>query len=152
MDDVERQKRINDFFSEYAAGFNNALADAPKADVEATAGAFADCFVEASPSGVSCGKNDEQFRAQIPQGYAFYRSIGTRSMRIAALSATPLDGCHSMVNVGWEGLYERKDGSEELIAFDVIYLVQEIDNQPKIFAYITGDEQKVLRERGLIQE
>ncbi len=46
---------------------NDALADPPKIDAEATAAAFADCFVEASPVGINCGKNDETFLAQIPK-------------------------------------------------------------------------------------
>jgi hypothetical protein len=56
-----------------------------------------------------------------------------------------------MVNVHWNSSYNRKDGSEVFIEFDVIYFVQIIDEKLKIFAYITGDEQAVLREKGLIQ-
>jgi len=33
--------------------------------------------------------------------------------------------------------------------FDVIYLVQTLGETPRIFAYITGDEEKALREKGL---
>jgi hypothetical protein len=70
MDPDARLNQMEDFFAAYAAGFNRALADVPEIDVEATAGAFADCFIAANPNGVSCGKNDEQFRAQIPEGFA----------------------------------------------------------------------------------
>jgi hypothetical protein len=36
-----------------------------------------------------------------------------------------------------------------VIDFDTFYFVQRIKNL-KIFAYITGDEQKVLKEHGLV--
>lgn len=36
------------------------------------------------------------------------------------------------------------------IFFAVIYFVQSRENEHKIFAYITGDEQKAFRENGLI--
>jgi len=150
MDPDARLNLMEDFFAAYAAGFNKALADAPEIDVEATAGAFAGCFIAADPNGVACGKNDEQFRTQIPAGFAFYRSIGTKSMRIASLEVTPLDDYHLMAKVHWEAVYLKPDGGEERIDFDNIYFVQTIGEKPRIFGYITGDEQKLLRERGLI--
>jgi hypothetical protein len=150
MDTDARLKMIDGFFAAYAAGFNKALADTPEIDVEATAGAFADCFIAADPNGVSCGKNDEEFRTRIPMGFAFYRSIGTKSMKVASLAVTPLDDYHLTANVHWESVYRKKDGSEEEIDFDDIYFVRMVGDQPRIFGYVTGDEQRLLRERGLI--
>ncbi len=139
---------LEKFFMEYEARFNRAMAGT--IDAEGTANAFASCFIEASPFGVNCGKNDDQFRIMIPKGYEFYRSIGTKSMKIISLDITSLDDFHSMAKVHWQAIYLKKDGSKESIDFDVIYFVQMISDQLKIFAYITGDEQGVLRERGLI--
>lgn len=139
---------LEDFFMGYEARFNQSLAGS--IDVEGTANTFANCFIEANPFGVNCGKNDDQFRAMIPRGYEFYKSIGTKSMKILSLKITSLDDYHSMANVHWQAIYSKKDGSEESIEFDVIYFIQTAGEQPKIFAYITGDEQGVLRERGLI--
>lgn len=141
-------QKLNEFFSEYEARFNKAMAG--NIDTEGTANAFASCFIEASPFGVNCGKNDEQFRAMIPKGYEFYRSIGTKSMKIISLDISSLDSFHSTVKVHWQANYIKKDGSEESIDFDVIYFIQMINDQLKVFAYITGDEQGALRERGLI--
>ncbi|HWR25053.1 MAG TPA: hypothetical protein VN278_02355 [Methanosarcina sp.] len=146
MDNINR--RLEEFFREYEARFNRALAGT--VDAEATANAFADCFIEANPSGVLCGKNDDQFRNIIPQGYEFYKKIGTKSMSIDSVKISLLDEYHSMAKVHWHALYGKSDGSEERIEFDVIYFVQILEEKPKIFAYITGDEQGVLREKGLI--
>ena len=71
-------------------------------------------------------------------------------MRITGLTATPLDDHHAMVKVQWRAMYRTADGREERIDFEVIYLVQTITGTPKIFGYITGDEQKAYREHGLL--
>ena len=146
---LEKEK-IERFFDEYAARFNHALADPPAMDVEGTAAAFADCFVAVNPQGVACGKNDSSFRAAIPQGWEFYRRTGMISMKITSIHVISLDEIHAMVNVGWDSRYRREGGREEQIEFVVIYLVQILDGTPKIFAYITGDEEKALKEKGLI--
>lgn len=145
-------KSLEKFFSDYGARMNRALSGTPEIDVEATAGAFADCFIAASPRGVSCAKNDAELRAKIPQGYAFYRSIGTKSMNITGVEITPLDDLHAMAKVHWDSHSVRKDGQDVRIEFDVIYLVQTLGGMHRIFGYITGDEQKVLKEHGLIPE
>ena len=140
--------KIDAFFSDYEKLFNRSLQETP--DIERTVQSFASCFVEASPAGIMCGKNDDAFRKKIPQGYEFYRSIGTRSMTIRSKETTELDELHSMTKVNWSARYRKKDGKEEIIDFSVFYFTQLQKGEPKIFAYVTGDEQKVLKERGLI--
>jgi hypothetical protein len=139
---------LEKFFADYARRFNESLKG--NVDVEATAAAFASCFIEASIHGVICAKNDDQFRAMIPRGTDFYRSIGTTSMNIRSTEITSLDDHHDMVRVFWGSLYVKPDGAQVTIDFDVIYVLEDIRGTPKIFGYITGDEQNVLREHGLI--
>ena len=141
-------KKLEDFFKKYENRFNESLAGT--IDVEETANSFTDCLIGANPFGVLCGKNDEQFRTALTQGSEFYKRIGTKSMNISSIEVSSLDKYHSMVKVHWHSVYSRKDGREEQIEFDVIYFVQTISENPKIFAYITGDEQGILREKGLI--
>jgi hypothetical protein len=149
MDTMDNpDKRLEDFFAEYEARFNEALDG--ECDVEETANLFADCFIEANPFGVLGAKNDAIFRLMIPKGYEFSRSIGAKSMLIDSIKISSLDAYHSMAKVHWRAFYDKKDGNEDIIEFDVIYFVQIIGEKPKIFAYITGDEQGILRERGLI--
>lgn len=146
----EMTDKIREFFAQYEARVNNALGEMPVIDAVATAEAFSNCFIAANPVGVNCGKNDEQFQSQILQGFEFYRSIGTKSMEISGLTVTSLDEFHVQARVFWRAFYIKRDGTTERIDFDVIYLLQTMGERPKIFAYITGDEQRVLRERGLI--
>jgi hypothetical protein len=137
------------FFSQYAERFNTALNN-ENPDINETAKAFADCFIEASPRGIVCGKNDEQFRAMIPRGYAFYKNIGVTSMDIIAKETTIFDDFHSMTKIRWKTTFVKQDKSKGNIEFDIIYLTWSKENEHKIFTYITGDEQKALKENGLI--
>lgn len=143
------EKNIYNFFAAYEKRFNDALKG--EMDVEATANAFAPFFVEASPAGIHGGSNDQEFRKKIPQGMDFYRHIGTNTMEIVAQDVTPLDDLHYMVKIRWKATYKNKDNTDLSIEFDVIYFLQHRENQFKIFAYITGDEDQVMREHGLIQ-
>ena len=144
------ERTVVRFLAQYEARVNRALGEEPVVDVEGTAGAFTRCFLAASPAGIACNENDQQFRAEIPKGFEFYRSIGTRSMRIASLAITELDEHHCMAKVRWHSNYRRRDATEIQIAFDVIYFLSIPDEEPQIFAYITGDESEALRQHGLI--
>ncbi len=141
-------KQVEIFFDAYAKLFNNAIQG--NVDAEATASVFSDCFIEAGPAGVNCGKNDEQFRSALTKGYGFYSEIGITSMDILSKEITILDDLHSMARINWRSNYRKKNKEVGKIDFQVIYLLQTIEGKPKIFAYITGDEQGVLKEHGLI--
>ncbi len=150
---MDIHRRVETFFAEYQDRLARALQEPPEVDAQATAAAFADCFVEASPKGVVCGQNDEAFRTVIPKGFEFYRSIGTRSMTIASLDTTPLDPLHVMARAHWVALYDRKpDGIEVRIEFDVIYFLQEREQALRIFAFVTGDEEQAFRDHGLVPD
>ena len=149
MDTTKQKAIIEKFFSEYETRFMRSLLDPPQIDIEGVVDSFASSFIGANPSGVACGKNDVEFRAAMLQGFAFYKSIGTKAMKVASLDITQLDEYHVMVKVHWDSSY-AKNNSEIRIEFDVIYFLQMIGEKPRIFAYITGDEQNTLREYGLI--
>ncbi len=146
MSDIREQ--IRRFFDNYAGRINKALADRPEVDVEGTVNAFTDSFIEASPKGVHAASR-EDFRAHVAKGLDHYRSIGTKSMNVKALTVTPLDDFHVMVKVDWQAFYVKKDGSDLALDFPVIYMLQTLDDTPKIFAYISGDEEKAYQEHGL---
>jgi hypothetical protein len=140
-------QKIDAFFKAYEQRFNDGLKGT--VDVDGTIAAFSNCFVEASPVGVHCGQNDATFRDAIPKGYEFYKSIGTQSMKILTKEITVLDEFHFTCKVRWRSVYIKKNEKEEVIDFDVFYFLQHLNSELKIFAYVTGDEQKVLKEHGL---
>ena len=137
------------FFDSYAAAFNRSLGD--EVDAEAIMACFADCFVSAGPTGVTCGQNGPHFREVLQGGYKFYKDVGTERMAIHGLNVTTIDPNHHMVIVQWRAHYKRGDGSPVSIDFDVAYVVQTLRGEtPKIFAYVAGDEMAALEKHGLI--
>jgi hypothetical protein len=145
---METKQQLRTFFAAYEKRFNDFLAG-EKLDSEGTINSFAPFFVEASPVGIVGGANDKNFKSNIEKGYKQYKNIGTRRMVIQSIDIQIIDDLHAMVKIHWLSEYEK---NRELIsiAFDVIYFVQTVDGDSKIFAYITGDEQKALKEAGLI--
>lgn len=143
------QWAINKFFEDYEDRFNRSLAG-EEINPQETAAAFADYFVEASPAGVQGGENDKDFLASIPEGIAFYKKIGTQRMNIVNKTIIPLDAQHVVVKVHWTSDYFQNDKTPVNIEFDVTYFLQFQQDGPKIFGSIHGDEQKALRENGLI--
>jgi hypothetical protein len=140
---------IHHFFSAYEQRFNDVL-QGKEPDIKGVINSFADYFVESSPAGVICGKNDSSFKEAVPKGYEAYKSMGMQSMTITSLDINKLDELHYMVNVKWQAKAIKKDKRSVTINFEIIYFLRSKDDELKIFAYITGDEQKVLKEYGLI--
>jgi hypothetical protein len=147
MQDIRSQ--LISFFDQCAARLNQAVADDPIIDIEATADAFAESFVEVSPVAIRSRRNGEHFRQMIPRGFEFYRSIGTRSVSIWSREFMQIDDLHWMAKIHWQVCCEPAGSAAELIDFDIFYFIQMADATPKIFAYITGDEQRALRNHGL---
>ena len=138
---------VRAFFERYANLFNRALAG--EADLDEVAALYAPEFIAASPAGVMAGKNDEQLRQVMAQGYARYRAIGTKGMRIRQVRLSPIDEHHCLAHVAWTATYTRKDQPDVAIDFEVHYLVQQLDGEPKVFGWVSGDEDALLRAHGI---
>ena len=95
------------------------------------------------------GANDDQFRKVMAEGYARYRAMGTKTMRIRELRILPMDEHHCIAHVDWTATYARKGRSDVEIDFAVHYLVQKLEGDAKVFGWITGDEQALLRAHGI---
>lgn len=137
---------IRDFFADYAKRMNDGLANPRTIDSKAMRDAFADHFLGADPNGVRTARNGLLFRLMLTRGIKYYRKIGTLAMDVTGIEVTELDAVHVMARVVWLACY--KSGKE--IAFTNIYLLQDRDGVPKIFAWITGDEQQALMDAGVI--
>lgn len=139
------------FFREYARVYERSLGDS--VDVKAIRSFFAEAFLSASTTGqVAVGANDQQFEEALQKGYAFYKSIGTMSMKINRTESEVLCENHDRVQVFYVAGYKRKNGGTASISFDVVYLIQRRIEGPKIFGFITGDEMAVFRRHGLVNE
>ena len=141
----DHEPAVRAFFADYARRMNEALADPGSADLAGMRAAFADYFVGADPNGVRGARNGLLFRLMLPRGIARYRRIGTLAMEVTGIEATTLDDFHAMARVDWAARYR----TGQRIAFTNIYLLQIRDGAAKIFAWITPDEEKALKEAGL---
>jgi hypothetical protein len=137
------------FFESYVEAYNRSLGDT--VDTEGIRAHFADCFVGSGPLGSNCGANDESFVEALNQGYAFYKSIGTKRMSVRGLAVTEIEPSHALVRVDYRAEYE-KDGNPLMVDFDVSYLLQTVADKTTIFAFIAGDEMGLYREIGLVPD
>ena len=139
---------VRQLFDRYERFFNRALSG--DVDLDEVASLYASEFIGAAPAGVKSGKNDEQFKQVMAQGYAHYRAIGTKEMRIRHVCLSPIDEYHCVAHVAWTATYARKEQPEVAIDFEVHYFVQNLDGEAKVFGWVAGDEQALLRQHGVI--
>jgi hypothetical protein len=142
------ETEIRKFFERYESFFNQSLGG--EMNLDEVASLYASEFIAASPAGVMAGKNDDQFKQVMAQGYAHYRAIGTKEMRMRDIRFSPMDEHHCVAHVAWTATYARKNQPDIEIDFDVHYLVQELDGKPKVFGWVSGDEQALLRKHGIM--
>jgi hypothetical protein len=147
----DHEPAVRRFFEAYQGRMNAALQKRPVVDAAEAAAAFARYFVGSNPKQVFGARNGWLFRLMIGRGYAHYRRLGTQRMEIRGLSIMPLDDYHVLARTHWWSSYRPKSGASVEIEFDNIYLLHiPAGQEPKVFAYITGDEQQVLKDHGLI--
>lgn len=142
------QGQLEHFFKDYEQFFMHSLGGT--VDSEAVASFYAPALIAASPLGVMTGANDVAFREGLAAGYDQYRAIGTTGMHVRSVTMTPIDDLHAVASVAWRASYERPGGEVFDIDFDVHYLMQEHAGVLRIFGWISGDEQEVYKEHGLI--
>ena len=139
---------VRTFFEGYERAFNRALGG--DVDLDEVAALYAPEFIAASPAGVATGRNDDQLKAAMAQGYARYRAMGTKAMRVRDIRLTPLDAHHCVAHVSWSATYARTGQPDVTIDFEVHYLVQQLNGAPKVFGWVSGDEEALLREHGIV--
>jgi hypothetical protein len=136
------------FFERYVSVFNRALAT--EAGMDEVAALYASEFIAASPAGVTAGRNDDSLKQMMAQGYARYREMGTKQMRLRNLRVSPMDELHCLVHVAWTAILARKDRPDVTIDFVIHYFVQKLSGEPKVFGWVSGDEQALLRQHGIV--
>jgi hypothetical protein len=149
MSDLER--KVRGLFDAYGKISDDAVKDPPGDDDVATlAASFAPYVVGSSPMGVFGAANDEAFRAMLPKGFAHYRAVGGKSMAITGLEVTTLDDLHAIAHVDWDFSYTNKAGKSGHVQFRNLYFVTIAGGEPRIFAYVTPDEEAAMKAHGLV--
>jgi hypothetical protein len=119
-------------------------------DGQALAHMFADHCVASSPAGVMGGEGGTSLAQIIPGAIANYRRLGGTRFVMEQVDVTAIDDLHDMARVGWRFDYRRpSDGTDGSVSFQNTYFVTRASGRPKIFAWITPDEQAALKAHGL---
>ncbi len=139
---------VERFFERYESLFNLALRK--EVDMDDVAALYAAEFVAASPAGVFTGKNDDQLKRVMADGYERYRAMGTKAMRLRGVAVSAIDQLHCVAHVSWTAVYARPDHEDVTVDFDVHYLLRLQAGGVKVFGWVAGDEEALLRERGII--
>jgi hypothetical protein len=142
------ESAVRKLFERYETFFNQSLRG--DMDIDGAASLYASEFIGAAPAGVMTGKNGDQFKQFLAQGYAHYRAIGTKEMRIRHVRLSPIDEHHCVAHVAWTATCARQDRPDIAIDFDVHYFVQKLDGEPKVFGWVSGDEQALLKQHGIV--
>ena len=147
----DHREAVEQFFTAYAMVTDDALQEPPVEDVDSLVEAFAPHVVGTSPRGVYGSINGKEFRRNLGRGFAHYRAVGGTAMRVTRVKTSELDDYHVLARVDWEFDYQRKqDGRRGTIAFQNMYLLTFADGTPKIFAFITPDEERAMHDHGLV--
>jgi hypothetical protein len=144
------ETKVRALFDAYGKHADDALHDPPVEDIDGFVQSFAAYFVGSSPRGVMGGANDDAFRQMVPRGYARYREVGGRHMTIKGIRIIELDHCHAVADVDWDFAYTGKAGESGHVTFTNFYFVTIADGTPKIFGYVTPDEEQAMRDHGLL--
>jgi hypothetical protein len=142
------EESVREFLYRYEELFRAALKN--EVDMQQVVSSYASAFVAASPAGVMVGQNDERLKEVMQQGFDYYRQIGTTDMRLRNVRVSPIDHHHCVAHVGWTASYDRGSDPDVSIDFEVHYFVQRLGGLPKVFGWVTGDEQAVLKQHGII--
>lgn len=138
---------VRRLFDRYERFFMRALGG--DLDESEAASLYAAEFIAATPAGVMSGKNDDGFLATMAQGYERYRAIGTKAMKVRAVRVSPIDALHCVAHVAWKATYARDGRDDVSIDFVVHYLVQARGGEPKVFGWVSGDEEALLKQHGV---
>jgi hypothetical protein len=139
---------LEKFFQRYESFFMQSLSG--EIDGNEIAELYAPEFIAASPLGVLTGKNDVDFQQALSEGYEQYRRIGTKGMRVRTVEMSRIDEFHCVANVAWTASYEVPNKQQVDIDFDVHYLMQELNGKLRIFGWVSGNEQELLKQYGVV--
>ena len=138
---------VRKLFERYEHLFRQGLAG--KADMGEVASLYASDVIAASPSGVMSGKNDDELKRMMAKAYERYRAIGTKDMMLRHVHLSSIDESHCVAHVAWRATCVRGSQPDTIIDFDVHYLVQVLDGEAKVFGWVSGDEQALLKQHGI---
>lgn len=136
--------KIRKFFTAYEHAVNSFDADLLSTQ-------FVESYMGADPNGVSCHRNDRSLHEAIAQRRDMYEQMGFRFAEILSIAETPIDDYYTMAKVHWRLVFEKIKGQPREFKFFITYFLFEAPEGLRIVFFIAReDEQKVLRDAGLL--
>lgn len=139
------ESAVRTFFERFEECFNRSLEPDTGMDMREFASLYASEFIAASPAGIISGRNDDQLPWIMSRACGRYQRAGLAEMRMEHLRLTRLDDNHYIVHVRWNAVFVRDGQSMADEQTDIHYFVQIIDDEPKIFGWVAGDQPAVLK-------
>ena len=136
--------RIRKFFTAYEHAINTF-------DPALVSSHFVDSFMGADPNGVFCHRNDASLRQAVEQRRDMYTQMGFKFVEVLNVSESPIDEHYTMAKVQWRVVFEKVKGQPKEFKFQITYFLYDSPEGLRIVFFIAReDEQKVLREAGLL--
>lgn len=142
------EEAVQNLFRRYERFFAQGLAG--DFDETAARALYAPEFIAAWSGGVKAGKNNGALIKALRKDLERNRELGTQAMRAQRVDISPIGAHHVVALVAWAATYRRDDLPETVIEFDVHYLVQLENGEAKVFGWVVGDEQALLKQHGVI--
>jgi hypothetical protein len=76
--------------------------------------------------------------------------MGTKNMKMDGVDVHEIDATHCVVRVSWNSTYQKPGSAETDIPFDVSYLLEQRDGKLRVFGWIAGDEEALLKANGVL--
>lgn len=134
-----KKEKIEKFFNQYEKAFD-------KLDLKAISELYADTFLSSGPKG-TITETKQEAASKAEDAANFYRSIGQKSARLVSKKLVPISNEYTMVVVRWAVVLEK--AGDKPVEFDISYILQETNDEPKIILFITHtDEMELMKELG----
>ena len=79
-----------------------------------------------------------------------YRSLSTKSIKVERIENHEIDDCHLIARVRWHSMCQKPGTDGTYIPSEVKYLLEKRDGDLKVFGWIKGDEEAVLKFHGIL--
>lgn len=135
-------KNVRDFFEAYAKASSG---DNP----HSIAAFYAQDFMAAGPKGAMTFKNDKGFIAWLSDLINFNRQTGMGEMKVSNVNQEPIGDSFTNARVTWATTFKKL--GDEVIRFDINYILYHPADEYKIVMYISHeDQEEVMKSKNLI--
>jgi hypothetical protein len=134
--------RLHEFFTLYG---NLSLSDHP----EQLSELYGEAFVAADPERTGAFPNDDAFKQWLRGLHDSNIAHGMQAMDVLGIAEHPLGEIFVLTTVTWGARYEKT--RDQIIPFDVSYMVNVGGDEPKIIGYFSHKTQEgEMRKWGLL--